>query len=213
MAPPEASPKRHSGGGGGGGALAIVAPAIVLALAAALHAAASRPDSPLLAYADVPPAHTKPYASFDEFYPFYLTQHSQPNTRRLHYLGTGLFVAGVASSPALALAAGAAVALGAAVSPFLRHQPSGLVEFAVMLGAYLSLGASGTGSWRRAALPMVAAYALAWAAHAAVEHNRPATFIYPSYSLMGAWARAERRAARAGTGRMVASRVMTLRTL
>jgi hypothetical protein len=28
------------------------------------------------------------YSSFKEFYPFYLSQHSNPTCRRLHYIGT-----------------------------------------------------------------------------------------------------------------------------
>ena len=32
----------------------------------------------------------KPYTSFKEFYPFYLTQHSNETNRRLHIVGTTL---------------------------------------------------------------------------------------------------------------------------
>ena len=33
------------------------------------------------------------YASFAEFYPFYLSEHSQPTTRRLHFIGSSLSLA------------------------------------------------------------------------------------------------------------------------
>ena len=47
--------------------------------------------------------------TFDEFWPFYVAQHSRPSTRACHFAGTtlvlGSLAAGVALSPALALLA------------------------------------------------------------------------------------------------------------
>ncbi len=80
------------------------------------------------------------HESFDQFWPYYLREHSKPRTRALHYIGTSLVVA-------------------------------------------IALGAVLTGSWWLLALMPVAGYGFAWASHAAVEHNRPATFTYPSWSL------------------------------
>ena len=84
------------------------------------------------------------FASFAEFYPFYLGEHSNRTCRRLHFAGTTLVL----------------VVLATAV-------------------------ATGNGWWLAAA--PVAGYGFAWLGHFAFEHNRPATFRHPLYSLMGDW--------------------------
>lgn len=53
-----------------------------------------------------------------------------------------------------------------------------------MIGLYLVTGRRVAGSWSKAVWPMVVAYAFAWTGHFFIEGNRPATFLYPSYSLM-----------------------------
>ena len=85
-----------------------------------------------------------PYRNFKEFYPFYLSEHSHPVSRRLHFTGTSI-------------------------------------------AAALLIAALVTQQWRFAALALVQGYAFAWAGHFFFEHNKPATFKYPAFSLMGDW--------------------------
>ncbi len=84
------------------------------------------------------------FASFREFYPFYLSEHAVRATRRLHFVGSSLSL----------------LCLGVLV-------------------------ATGNMWWLGAAL--LAGYGFAWVSHLWIEKNRPATFRYPLYSLMGDW--------------------------
>jgi len=84
------------------------------------------------------------FRTFREFYPFYLSEHGHPASRRLHFAGTTLVVV--------------------------------LVAAAVTMQA-----------WWLLAVALVQAYAFAWVGHFFFEHNRPATFKYPFYSLVGDW--------------------------
>jgi hypothetical protein len=84
------------------------------------------------------------YRSFREFYPFYLTEHANPTSRRLHFAGTSLAVT--------------------------------LIVSAIL-----------TRLWWLLAVALIEGYAFAWIGHFFFEHNRPATFKHPWYSLMGDW--------------------------
>ncbi|AXQ13103.1 MULTISPECIES: DUF962 domain-containing protein [Shewanella] len=84
------------------------------------------------------------YKSFAEFYPFYLSQHSDPVCRGLHYLGSTLVLL--------------------------------ILLFSLLSGQFVWL----------LALPVVG-YGFAWIGHFGFEHNKPATFQYPVYSLMADW--------------------------
>lgn len=85
------------------------------------------------------------FASFRDFYPFYLGEHRNRTSRRLHVIGS----AGV------------------------------LLILALVLAQVLS-------TWWLLAVP-VCGYGFAWVGHFFFEHNRPATFKHPIYSLMGDW--------------------------
>jgi len=84
------------------------------------------------------------FASFREFYPFYLSEHADPRCRCMHFVGTTLVLVAIA----LALAT--------------------------------------KNAWWLAAAP-IAGYGFAWLGHLAFEHNRPATFRHPVYSLLADW--------------------------
>ncbi len=84
------------------------------------------------------------YASFAEFYPFYLSEHRDPVCRRLHFVGN-------------------------------------LLVLLIIFGAIF------TGRSRLLLLVPIAGYGCAWVGHFFFEHNRPASFTYPLYSLMGDW--------------------------
>ena len=131
------------------------------------------------------PSQRKPYASFRAFYPFYLSQHAQPATKLLHCLGTLIVFGFCAARPLLALALALGAVLGYAAHPLLRGLDSGLLEMALTLGTYAACGKAFTGSWPATLGLPLGAYGFAWVAHFVVEQNRPATFIYPIYSLLG----------------------------
>ena len=87
---------------------------------------------------------TPRFASFREFYPYYLGEHSDPTCRRLHFAGTSL------------------VLLFLLLALLLRNP------------------------WWLLGMPL-AGYGFAWVGHFFFEHNRPATFKHPWYSLAGDW--------------------------
>ena len=88
--------------------------------------------------------HDKAFGSFAEFYQFYLSEHSDPLNRRLHFTGCVLVIA-------------------------------------VILCALIFR------EWLFLVLAPVFGYGLAWVGHYFIEKNRPATFKYPLWSLMGDW--------------------------
>ena len=124
-------------------------------------------------------------SSFAEFFPYYLGEHRNPTCRRLHFVGTAGFLAvfgvALASAPirlgpaVLAiLAIGALGAIGARLEARRNAAPALLAMVAV--GLWIQ-------PWILAGV--VWAYAFAWIGHFRVEHNRPATFTYPLWSLLG----------------------------
>ena len=114
-------------------------------------------------------------ASFGAFYRgVYLNEHTVLNTRRLHYLGTGLVSWwALGHRPLTMLSAAGAVGAGLALqrldAPSLKH---GLREFAGMVLAFVLLQRAWYGTWKDGLVPLAFGYGPAWVAHAAVERNR-----------------------------------------
>ena len=81
------------------------------------------------------------FASFREFYPYYLGEHANPTCRRLHFVGSALIL----------------VLVGLVVARVLSP-------------------------WFLFGIPVIG-YGFAWVGHFFFEHNRPATFAHPWYSL------------------------------
>lgn len=79
--------------------------------------------------------------SYQDFFPYYLREHSRPGTRALHYLAA--------------------------------FTSLGCLLYGVLVGP-----------WWIALLMPVAGYGPAWIAHGFIEHNKPATFTYPFWSLI-----------------------------
>ena len=105
---------------------ALVAVALA-AVAALLQSPPSQDDA----------AATKPFTTFPEFYPFYLTQHAHPTTKLLHLIGSSGAMLGTLAEPRLlvGLAVGSMVGLLAfRLTIGIEH---GLVEFGLGIVACL----------------------------------------------------------------------------
>ncbi|CAF0751792.1 unnamed protein product [Rotaria sordida] len=126
----------------------------------------------------------KPYETFEEFYPHYLREHSQKTTRQWHYVGTTLVIISVLINPILLIPISAGGLAAYSVVPFFRHISTGLYEMGLFMIIYLIGSKLLTRSFKKAFLPLLLGYGFAWIGHFFYEHNKPATFIYPSYSLM-----------------------------
>jgi hypothetical protein len=129
----------------------------------------------------------KVFSSFAEFYPFYLSQHADMTCQRLHIIGTSIIIM-------LSLMSGfpfnnvtcmiPAMFIGCATGALTTSLPHGIVEAIFLLATYLFTVRKTAGKMSMAVLIILIGYAFAWVGHFYFEHNRPATFIYPTYSLM-----------------------------
>ena len=121
-------------------------------------------------------------ATLEAFWPFYLSEHRSPLSRKLHFVGTTWFLgtlgAGILWSPMVfPLVLCLVVALGAIAVRVERSRPA----FGPMLAMVLIAAAASP--WT-VPVGILGAYAMAWVGHFRVEGNRPATFTYPIWSLV-----------------------------
>ncbi|CAF0768548.1 unnamed protein product [Adineta ricciae] len=144
-----------------------------------------RSSPPLNEYLSNTISSKKPYETFEQFYPHYLREHSQQTTRLWHYVGTSLFILYMLVNPALLFPILAGGLSAYSVMPFFRHLSNGLGEVGVFFIVYLIGGKLITRSYKKVFLPLLLGYSFAWIGHFFYEHNKPATFIYPTFSLMG----------------------------
>ncbi len=119
--------------------------------------------------------------TYEEFWPYYLSEHRDPRSRRLHFLGTTGFLTACAASAVryprrFPFAAGAFTLLMRDGMKREGEKPP-FAHVAAMLGAGIA-GAPTTFPFG-----VAFAYGCAWFGHFKVEGNRPATFEYPLWSL------------------------------
>ncbi|CAF2359696.1 unnamed protein product [Rotaria sp. Silwood2] len=155
---------------------------VVIVLASILIQTRSSP--PVNKYLSKKISSKKPYETFEEFYLHYLREHSQKTTRQFHYIGTTLVVISFLVNPILLIPILAGGLSSYSVMPFFRHLPNGLYEMALFMIIYLIGGKLLTRSFEKVFLPLLLGYGFAWIGHFYFEHNKPATFIYPSFSFM-----------------------------
>jgi hypothetical protein len=121
-------------------------------------------------------------STFGEFWPYYIGEHRHPVCRRLHFVGTTLFLGIVLSclvSRPLWFGGALVALLGLGALAFKMEAKRSAAP--VLLGM-IAIAAVGHPAILGG---VVMAYAFAWVGHFRIEHNRPATFTYPLWSLAG----------------------------
>jgi hypothetical protein len=82
------------------------------------------------------------YKSFEDFYPYYISEHDHKYTKLMHFIGTSISI-------------------------------YFLIKFILSFNFLFILYA------------LLSGYGFAWVGHFFIEKNKPATFKYPFYSLIG----------------------------
>jgi hypothetical protein len=127
----------------------------------------------------------KVFDGFDSFYPFYQSQHQDSTCQSLHFAGTSIILFMTMLDMKIVLSFLAAGLAGACMFPVSHLVQHGLFEMAAMLCTFLLCTKKLTGNWWKGFAILLVGYGFAWAGHFYYELNRPATFLYPTYSLVG----------------------------
>lgn len=129
-------------------------------------------------------AASKPFRTFTDFYAHYLDEHSNETNRVLHFVGTSLVLLFTALNPVLIPCAAIGGIAGYYGSTLFATLNFGLIDGLLMLALFL-LFAALNDKFKAALMLPLCGYFFAWVGHFFIEQNKPATFIYPCYSLMG----------------------------
>jgi hypothetical protein len=125
----------------------------------------------------------KPFKTLADFYPFYLQEHSDPTNRIFHFCGTSLVILTLLLDPVLLQSLLIAFFVGYTSCTLFAGLPNGTYEGLLVLFTFLFF-AAGNAKFKKAIFVLVLGYSFAWVGHFYFELNKPATFIYPSYSLV-----------------------------
>jgi hypothetical protein len=122
------------------------------------------------------------FSSFSAFFPYYLGEHRNSTCRVLHFFGTAGFFTAVGASLWLkptefGIALAAMLVIGV-IGNFVERRRNAAPLLLTMI-----VGAAIVQPWILAGVFW--AYLFAWIGHFKIEHNRPATFVYPLWSLLG----------------------------
>jgi hypothetical protein len=78
-----------------------------------------------------------------------------------------------------------ALFIGMSTFELTKSFANGAIEMTIMMLTFIFTLKLSNKSWFGSILPLLMGYGFAWFGHFVFEKNRPATFIYPSFSLLG----------------------------
>eukprot|EP01084_Bolivina_argentea_P146514 256515_1 len=119
----------------------------------------------------------KPYQTIESFYPYYLEEHKDPNSQKMHILGSTLLVLIALIKPEVAITGFIAVLSGYITFPAFRGLDDGVMEALVVLFMVAFISHL-NGIKKYAVLCLLISYGCAWFGHFYFEKNTPATFVY-----------------------------------